>query len=1238
MLEMGQDSNQYEHSGNFSRNLLLLAALVSLVAGLITGGQERDQGFINREVKKFEKVLHKKEHLLREEFIRLEALFKDTLPMEVLDRRSSRYQDLANSEGISIFYFERGGLKYWSDHSIPLRDRWSASLGKPFISLRNADYVPVVRKMEGGRLLGLIEIRTHFPFQNDFLVNGFHSGFGMDPEAGIEFLESDGMFPVFSDAGAYLFSLDFNKVLLGRSEAGMIPRLCFVLFVVLLYAGLFRIVKDARGIRKQIWMGILTLLLPLTAFLILKVGINLGFERSRLFQPDLFASTLFPSLGHLLTVSLALFALVALYFLHGIQADDLKGGWRRAFALLLMFSATVMLLFTEYLISTLVLDSGISFEAHRVVSFSGYTIVALLIIIMWFVIIGLVLDRAYVCFTSHPGAIFLQGAGVITLTMLPAILIESIPGTITGWFAMLLFLAGLLYLRHYHRSGRIPFSRFFFLLLFMTIFMVIRLQQYNHIKVEGQKEVELVKLSSEHDPVAEMLFEDLSRAIRNDSVLARFMNQPYIDIDPLVNRLSRNYFSGYWTKYDYQITVCRTDDQLYLEPPDDTLLHCYSFFEEMVRAIGIGISGTDFYFLDNQNGRISYLASIPYALANFEHRIFVELDTKILSEELGYPELLLDEQYSAFTPAKFSYARYNNGELVTRNGEYPYRRSSELYTDGVETFEKMTCDRYDHSIFNVDEKNTVIVGTPSVTAMDNLISFSYIFALSFTVLALFYLFFTIKIHRPGFNWNFKNRIRYSMVGILFLTFALICSGTIFFIIQQDRDKNNDNLRNTMRSVYIELIHKVEFEEDLRNWSSDSYYNLDELLRKFSNVFYSDINLYDEQGLILATSRSEIFNRQLLSRRMNRMVYENLAGGRASEVILNEHIGEMRYISAYVPLLNSDNKLLAYLNLPYFTQSGTLTQDVTNMVVAVVNIYLILLLVILGASVFMADRITQPLRMIQSRIAKVSLGEKNEMINYDRSDEIRGLVEEYNYMVQEIERSAELLAQSERESAWREMAKQIAHEIKNPLTPMKLNVQHLQRTMGDEDSDPEMVERISATLIEQIDSLSAIANEFSDFAKMPRAKSGRINLVDKLQHLLQLFGKIEKTEISLDVGSLKKVDVLGDKEQLMRVFINLVKNGMQSIPETRRGIIRIRLEVEDEKARVAVADNGKGIPEGIKDKLFQPNFTTKSAGMGLGLAISYNIVRSMGGEIWYETVIGEGTTFFLELPLMVEKSG
>jgi signal transduction histidine kinase len=1233
-----EQENDKNPSGARYRGMVLLAlALFFLLAGILSGKRYQDESFSYRDAKKFERVLHRKERLLKKEFQELEQLFTSDSPMDILDRKSSDYQDLATRQGISIFFYDQGELKYWSDHSVPVTSRWRPRFNLPFTTFRNADYVTVVRQLQGQMLVGMIEIKTHFPFQNSVLINGFHPDFNLDAGVAIEFLEAEGTEPVYNEEGAYLFSLDFSESELVHRGYKAIAVVSLVLFIVLLFAAFCELLKGASPKARFIWIGVITLVVLGMAFVVLRYSFPVLLTGSDLFQPEVLASRFFPSLGALIVCSVSALVLAALYYMYGNFEDFRSKLVKRTLSMLLFAASALLILFVDQLISVLILDSSISFEAHRVTTFNGYTVAGLFVIISWFVILGLVLDKAILLGAESTEHVWLSGSVAISLIMAGALVLPGDYGSWIAWIAILLLLGAHLYLR-YHHSGRIPFSRFIFLLLFISVFMTLRLQQYNKIKIERQKEVELVKLSSEHDPVAEMLFSEMSMAIRNDSVFAQYMNRPYIALEQVHNRLQRNYLSGYWTKYDLRVTVCRPADSLYVEPPVDELYHCYEFFEEMILENGIEIAGSDFYFLDNLNGRISYLGSIPYYRAEREHRVFIELDSKILSEELGYPELLLDDDFRSFTNADFSFAKYNGGQLITQDGDFPYRRSSNFYTSNVEEFERITLDKYDHSIYNVDEQNTIIVGSPTVTPVDMLISFSYIFALNFLLLALVYLTTTVGIFSPTFNWNFKNRIQYSMVGILFFTFLLICSGTIYFIVQQYRVQHNDNLRNTMRSVYIELIHKVEYEENLKNWSSEDYYNLDELLIKFSNVFYSDINLYDEDGYLLATSRSEIFNRQLLSRRMNRLVFENLSAGNASEFIHNEHIGEMNYISAYVPLLNSENKFLAYLNLPYFTQSGALTRDVTNLVVAVINIYMILMLVILLVSVILADRITQPLRMIQNRIAQVSLSEKNEMIHYDRSDEIRGLVEEYNYMVRELERSAGLLAQSERESAWREMAKQIAHEIKNPLTPMKLNVQHLQRTLEEGKNDPALVNRISATLIEQIDSLSAIANEFSDFAKMPKARNARVNLVSKLKNLRQLFDSSEKAAITVELGSLKRVDVFADKEQLMRVFINLVKNGLQSIPEGRKGKIRITLEeAADQIARITISDNGKGIPEAIRDKLFQPNFTTKSGGMGMGLAISYNIIRSLGGRIWYETVMNEGTTFFIELPGTVEKS-
>jgi len=300
----------------------------------------------------------------------------------------------------------------------------------------------------------------------------------------------------------------------------------------------------------------------------------------------------------------------------------------------------------------------------------------------------------------------------------------------------------------------------------------------------------------------------------------------------------------------------------------------------------------------------------------------------------------------------------------------------------------------------------------------------------------------------------------------------------------------------------------------------------------------------------------------------------------------------------------------------------------------VNFYLLLITITVLIAVFISNQITQPLRMIQSKLSKISLGDTNEKIDYEGKDEIGSLVTEYNHMVDELARSAEKLARSERESAWREMAKQIAHEIKNPLTPMKLGVQHLQMTVAREEESGERknLQRITRTLIDQIDHLSAIATEFSNFAQMPGARNEKVDLVEKIKKISELFLNTDQIEIDTRFDGIKSAIVFADREQLSRVFINLIKNAIQSIPEEREGKIGVGLETIDNEAIVKVTDNGRGIPDELGDKLFQPNFTTKSSGMGMGLAIVKNIVENAGGSIHYETELGRGTTFIVKLPL------
>ena len=230
---------------------------------------------------------------------------------------------------------------------------------------------------------------------------------------------------------------------------------------------------------------------------------------------------------------------------------------------------------------------------------------------------------------------------------------------------------------------------------------------------------------------------------------------------------------------------------------------------------------------------------------------------------------------------------------------------------------------------------------------------------------------------------------------------------------------------------------------------------------------------------------------------------------------------------------------------------------------------------------------------------MELGKRNEPLNYKGDDEIGMLTKEYNKKVDELSLSAELIARSERESAWREMAKQIAHEIKNPLTPMKLNVQYMQRALEKSEMKDEFFDRVTQTLIEQIDNLSAISTEFSNFAKIPTARNQVFNLAGQIEKIIDLFETHDRVSISYKIEGAENIDVNADREQLGRVIINLIKNGIQAIPAGVRGNISIVLQKKGSHALILVADDGTGIAEDLRNKLFSPSFTTKTSGMGLG---------------------------------------
>ena len=342
---------------------------------------------------------------------------------------------------------------------------------------------------------------------------------------------------------------------------------------------------------------------------------------------------------------------------------------------------------------------------------------------------------------------------------------------------------------------------------------------------------------------------------------------------------------------------------------------------------------------------------------------------------------------------------------------------------------------------------------------------------------------------------------------------------------------------------------------------------------------------------------------------------------------------MKFFSAYSPVYNQNNRLIGYLNLPYFTRQDEFKKQVSGFIVAFSNLYILLIMFSLIVALLISHKLTAPLLQIENNLKGIQLGKPNAKIEYSGEDEIGRLAKEYNKKVDELAISAELLARSERESAWQEMARQVAHEINNPLTPMKLSIQYLQRIKEkDSKNFDDYFNRVSRTLVEQIDALSLIASSFSDFARMPGIHDELIDLEAKIGELVLLFENTNNVSVSFVKSCEGIIRVVADSDQLGRAIINLIKNGIQAIPRDRKGFLKIELYKEDSCAYISISDNGSGIPTELQDKLFEPSFTTKSSGMGLGLAITKKIIENFSGDIWFQSNPESGTTFFVKLPI------
>ncbi len=1189
----------------------------------------------NLKTKRFNKLLNEKEKILEACLELMKPILANGEP-HGSDSETNVFSVASQNEITILEYFDNK-LIYWSDNGfeVPLLLDETFFSG-PMVFLQNGWFLS--KKVEAGNeiIVGLLRINNDYGFENDIVKNGFVKDFRLPVDAGLSVDPDASRYRIRNNAGEFLFSLIFPQEKRGTILI-FIPLVLYTLAFILIFLLISRMAGSLTRIGKG-RTGVFFSILIFTAIylLVLLAKWPAVLFETELFSPYILSPVPFiPSLGHLLLLTVLAAGFSYIFFRH-FTLGDLRHGTsiRKYIVLTLMFlvSAALFVIF-NHTFTRVILNSNISFETYRILqlnafSIAGFTAVSLLLLVA--VLFVLKIMQKYG--TLEKGVLI---SSIISSSLLIAGYYSDEPGRLFPLLSFYLIAVVFIWIIVRKHMDYFNLTILFSLVfgIYAVFFIIVNSGKRNDENIK----IQLLSLSTGNDPVAEYYLLDIWPEMESDTILENMMDVDFFeknDYDRISKYLLDTYFGDYLGNFKFNIVPCADNEPLRVGNENRVVDNCFSFFDERIRKDGKRLTGTQFYFLENQGGRSHYLGRIFFRRDNLTNGLFIELYNDINIFQPGYSELLFDKNYYGFARLKdYSFAKYINGEIVIKSGDYPYHNNDVDYIDKETDYRIFKESGFRHILYK-NANVTTLISRPLLTVGDLIISFAYLF----TFIFLFSNGVLLLIRKPALKslWgmNFRQKLQMSFIGVLLLSFILIGVVVAYLTVNQFTAKHNGNIKEKLNSVYIELDNHLSLEKQLTSgWSGSTYTSLDQLMIELSNIFNTDINLYGTDGFLIATSRPEIFNRNLRSIRMDDMARTRLSNRAMSEFMQKEKIGSLEYISAYVPFISSDDRLLAFVNLPYFRIQSILTREISNLIVAVINFTLILIVITMALAVIISGRLTSPLSMLNKGLASVQLGKKNEHLSYTGNDEIAELVKQYNRMVDELQDSAHKLANSEREYAWREMARQIAHEIKNPLTPMKLNVQQLLKSWKDGIPDfGKKIEIFTANQIEYIDNLSSIATAFSSFAKMPGTNPVETDLLEQIRTTLELFKNTDNVRFEVTWPRESKVFIYADREHLNGIFSNLIKNAIQSIPSGKEGFIKVISEVRFDKVIVMVSDNGTGIPDEIKTKMFTPNFTTKSSGMGLGLSIVKRYVENANGKIWFESNSDTGTTFYIEFPL------
>jgi signal transduction histidine kinase len=1242
------------HSRLPKRSLLFIAAGLFLLS-FLSAWYFRKQPSIQHQQKLLQDYVSRQQKDARQ-------LLQDTNLMRKLVLKSESLEEFKKvaSREYGLFLFaetisDYQDLLFWNNQKIlPPTADFNLKDGSYFQHLSNGYYVVYKTTLRFSGMSNniiayvLIPVLNRFYVETNYLVTSFvHDASAINK---ISIVSSPTKYAIKSLSGRELFYIKE----LPHPNVTTTDLLTIVLRITALVFLFIFISLAAESIAKKsrTLYGVLFLV---AAFIILRLvvyysGNFFSFRQLGLFDPAVYAvNAINSSLGDLL-INAILLCWIVLFAWYNVSPEQkipafLKGNTLYAAG----FAVIFVLIFATFqfanTVRSLVADSKVSFNVTDFFGLDFYTVIGFIVLALisltYYYFTRLLFRFIFSAFRDNYTYIYfcLAFIGLLFLTFR------------TGNSIVLFHLPVLLWLVLYTllvSQEKFIINRFrvtvagalFWIFVFSVSLAAIILQGNRENELRIRKAI-AEKYDRITDPTTNYQLSIAIRYLDNRFLLNNF--QRFKDPDQsrfIKDSILRENFTDYNIKYDTKIYVFDSLNKALNNEDARTYPELNTIFSVQSKATGI----PDLNYLETSFDKLTYITrKIIKDSSKTVGTFFVISNPRQYGSDALYPELFrqVNKRDDENSPI-YSYAIYKNGILTASSNKYPFPISISKNQIPKSEVEPRNNDDYDELWYRASNNKVVVIARKKDSLLESITLFSYLFcAFLFMVglLQLISIILRLFRDRTSFNllaqFSIRSQIQGTVIFISVLSFFIIGVATISFFIDRYNRNNVDRLSRTSGIMVRELEKRLKdttaFSTDLAD--SISYSNLQKLVDEVADIHNADVNVYDLEGNLQVSSENEVYDKGILSKQMHPLAYYHLSRMREVQYVQKERLSSLDYWSIYACVRNDNGEVVQYLNIPYFSSQIDLKQEISNFLVTIINLNAFIFLIAGVIALFITNKITQSFSVIGDKMREITLGKTNEQIVWNRNDEIGELVKQYNKMVHQLEESAEALARSEREGAWREMARQVAHEIKNPLTPMKLSIQYLQKAI---DSNHPNVKDLTAgvanTLIEQIDHLSKIAADFSQFANIGNKKIELVDLHQVIGILVDLYSSNPKVHIEWNkiFGS---VVMKADKTHMNRVFTNLLANAVDACQDKPVCDIKIDEAQVDGVITISVKDNGEGIPAEMRSKIFTPNFTTKTSGTGLGLAMTKSIIEQTKGNIWFETEEGKGTTFFVQLPVI-----